>query len=132
MPLSPKSGTPAPSTILDSGLRVLTIPVSTVGKVGGPAWEAIFLQSSGLLCAVGAAPGKQLGKGELGKVEGMMGDSVSLPRCPSPPLGVVANQARIVTLQPRLALRRRRWGQGLMKYTPPFPVRPSVEGAWMP
>lgn len=109
MPFSPESGTPAPNTILDSGLRALTIPVSTVGEVGGPAWEAIFLQSRGLLCAVGAAPGKQPGKGELGKVEGTIGDCVSLPRSPSPPLEAFVNQARIVTLQPRLALRRRRW-----------------------
>lgn len=24
------------------------------------------------------------------------------------------------------------WGQGLMEYTPPFPVSSSVEGAWTP
>lgn len=65
MPFNTKSGgAVAFSTILDSRLRALTILVSTVGKVGGPGGEAIFLQSRGLLGSVGTASGNQLGKGD--------------------------------------------------------------------
>lgn len=43
----------------------------------------------------------------------MVGDSVSLPRSRSLPLEVFANPARIVTLQSRLALQRRRWERAM-------------------
>lgn len=49
------------------------------------------------------------GRREREGLERMIGDNVSLLRSRSLPLGVVVNPARIVILQPRLALQRRRW-----------------------
>lgn len=49
-----------------------------------------------------------------GGMDRMISDYVSLPRSRSLPPEVSANPARIATLQPRLALQRRRW-EGAME-----------------
>lgn len=75
------------------------------------------------------------GRGLREGLERMIGDYGSLLRSRSLPLGVVVNPARIVILQPRLALQRRRLerakghgglGLGIVAIYSSFSVSPGV------